>query len=231
MGLAADITQSRALIGAGQVLVNTRTDYKAGSLLPVDSEFIVKQKSLFVSRAGEKLEGGLKGLAIDTSGWICADIGCSTGGFTDCLLQRGACRVYSVDVGYGLLDWKLRKDGRVVVLERTNGRYLSREQIPEPLDFAVIDASFISLQQLLHPLLPLFGSQVRIMALVKPQFELPREKVGQGGVVRENLLHEEAVSMVKRFGKEAGLTCRGEVASPVRGAKGNQEFLLYFTST
>jgi len=230
-GLATDITQSRALIGAGQVLVNTRTDYKAGSLVPVESEIIVKQKPRFVSRGGEKLEGGLKGLAIDPSGWICADIGCSTGGFTDCLLQRGACRVYSVDVGYGLLDWKLRQDERVVVLERTNARYLSSEQIPEPLDFAVIDASFISLQQLLHPLLPLFGSQVRIMALVKPQFELPREKVEQGGVVRENLLHEEAVSMVKRFGKEAGLTCRGEVASPVRGAKGNQEFLLYFTST
>jgi 23S rRNA (cytidine1920-2'-O)/16S rRNA (cytidine1409-2'-O)-methyltransferase len=125
----------------------------------------------------------------------------------------------------------LRKDERVVVLERTNARYLSREQIPEQLDFAVIDASFISLQQLLHPLLPLFGSQVRIMALVKPQFELPREKVGLGGVVRENLLHEEAVSMVKGFAKEAGLACRGEVASPVRGAKGNQEFLLYFTTT
>ncbi len=231
MGLAADITQSRALIGAGQVLVNTRADYKAGSLVPVDSEIIVKHKSRFVSRGGEKLEGGLKGLAIDPSGWICADIGSSTGGFTDCLLQRDACRVYSVDVGYGLLDWKLRQDERVVVLERTNARYLSSEQISEPLDFAVIDASFISLQQLLSPLLPLFGAQVRIMVLVKPQFELPREKVGQGGVVRENVLHEEALSMVKGFGKEAGLACRGEVASPVRGAKGNQEFLLYFTST
>ncbi len=230
-GLAADITQSRALIGAGKVLVNTRADYKAGSLLPVDSEIIVKQKPRFVSRGGEKLEGGLKGLAIEPRGWICADIGCSTGGFTDCLLQRGACRVYSVDVGYGLLDWKLRQDERVIVLERTNARYLSREQIPETLDFAVIDASFISLQQLLSPLLPLFGAQVRIMVLVKPQFELPREKVGQGGIVRENVLHEEAVTMVNQFGKEVGLVCRGVVASPVRGARGNQEFLLYFTST
>ena len=230
IGLAADITRSRALIGAGQVLVNTRGDYKAGSLLPVGSEIIVKQKARFVSRGGEKLEGGLKGLAIDPRGWICADIGCSTGGFTDCLLQRGACRVYSVDVGYGLLDWKLRQDERVIVLERTNARYLSKGQIPEPLDFAVIDASFISLQQLLSPLLPLFGEQVRIMVLVKPQFELPREKVGQGGIVRDNVLHEEAVTMVKGFGKEAGLVCRGEVASPVCGARGNQEFLLYFTS-
>ena len=230
-GLAGDIRQSRALIGAGQVLVNTRTDYKAGSLLSVDSEIIVKQKPRFVSRAGEKLEGGLKGLAIDPSGWICADIGCSTGGFTDCLLQWGAGRVYSVDVGYGLLDWKLRQDERVIVLERTNARYLSREQIPEPLDLAVIDASFISLQQLLSPLLPLFGTQVRIMVLVKPQFELPREKVGQGGIVRDDVLHKEAVTMVKGFGKEAGLVCRGEIASPVRGTKGNQEFVLYFTST
>jgi len=231
IGLATDIRQSQALIGAGQVLVNTRTDYKAGSLLPVDSEIIVKQKPRFVSRAGEKLESGLKELAIDPSGWICADIGCSTGGFTDCLLQWGAGRVYSVDVGYGLLDWKLRQDERVIVLERTNARYLSREQIPEPLDFVVIDASFISLQQLLRPLLSLFGAQVRIMVLVKPQFELPREKVGQGGIVRDSDLHEEAVTMVKGFGKEAGLICRGEIASPVRGAKGNQEFVLYFTST
>lgn len=231
IGLAADITLSRALIGAGQVLVNTRADYKAGTLLPVDSEIIVKQKARFVSRGGDKLEGGLNGLAIDPRGWTCADIGSSTGGFTDCLLQRGACRVYSVDVGYGLLDWKLRQDERVVVLERTNARYLSRKQIPELLDFAVIDASFISLQQLLRPLLPLFGEQVRFMVLVKPQFELPREKVGQGGIIRESVLHEEAVSMVKGFGKEAGLTCRGVVASPVRGARGNQEFLLYFTSS
>ena len=230
IGLAADITRSRALIGAGQVLVNTRTDYKAGSLVPVDSEIIVKQKPRFVSRAGEKLEGGLKGLAIDPRGWICADIGCSTGGFTDCLLQWGAGRVYSVDVGYGLLDWKLRRDERVIVLERTNARYLSREQISEPLDFAVIDASFISLQQLLKPLLPLFGTQVRIMVLVKPQFELPREKVGQGGIVREIVLQEEAVTMVKGFADDLGLVCRGGVASPVRGARGNQEFLLYFTS-
>jgi len=229
-GLAADITESRALIGAGQVLVNTRADYKAGSLVPADSEIEVKQRPRFVSRGGEKLEGGLKGLAIDPHGWTCADIGCSTGGFTDCLLQRGACLVYSVDVGYGLLDWKLRRDERVIVLERTNARYITREQIPDPLDFAVIDASFISLQQLLGPLVPLFGEQVRIMALVKPQFELPREKVGPGGIVRESGLHEEAMAMVRKFGKEAGLSFKGGVASPICGARGNQEFLLYFTS-
>jgi 23S rRNA (cytidine1920-2'-O)/16S rRNA (cytidine1409-2'-O)-methyltransferase len=228
--LAADIRESCALIGAGQVLVNTRSDYKAGSYVREDSDIKVKQRPRFVSRGGEKLEGGLLGLLIDPQGWICADIGCSTGGFTDCLLQRGAARVYCVDVGYGLLDWKLRNDDRVAVLERTNARYINEEHIPESLDFAVIDASFISLQQLIMPLVPLFGDKVRIMALVKPQFELPREKVGQGGIVRESSLHEEAMSMVRQFGQEAGLSFRGGVASPICGAGGNQEFLLYFTS-
>ena len=229
-GLAEDITQARAFIGAGQVLVDTRADYKAGSLLPQQCEITVKKRSQFVSRGGEKLAGGLEGLGVDPQGWICADIGCSTGGFTDCLLQQGASRVFCVDVGYGLLDWKLRRDERVVVLERTNARYLSTEQVPEPLDFAVIDASFISLQPLLAPLLPLFGPTVRIMALVKPQFELPRDKVGQGGIVRESGLHEEAMARVRRFGAEVGLICRGAVAAPICGARGNQEFLLYFTS-
>ncbi len=229
-GLAEDIVDSRALIGAGLVLVDTRSDYKSGSLVSVASDIKVKIRPRFVSRGGEKLEGGLKGLEVDPKGWVCADIGCSTGGFTDCLLQLRASRVYCVDVGYGLLDWKLRQDDRVVVLERTNARYINRKQIPDPLDFVVIDASFISLKQLIAPLLPLFGGVVRIMALVKPQFELPREKISPGGVVREESLHEEALAMVRDFGKDAGLTCRGAVASPICGAKGNQEFLLYFTS-
>jgi 23S rRNA (cytidine1920-2'-O)/16S rRNA (cytidine1409-2'-O)-methyltransferase len=229
-GLAADRTEARALIGAGQVLVDTRSDYKAGSQVPVTCEITVKRRARFVSRGGEKLEGGLDVLAVDPSGWVCADIGCSTGGFTDCLLQRNARRVYCVDVGYGLLDWKLRQDARVKVLERTNARYLSAEQIAEPLDFAVIDASFISLQPLLSPLLPLFGEKVRIMALVKPQFELPRERIGPGGIVRESSLHAEAMDRVKKFGHDVGLVFQGAVASPICGARGNQEFLLYFTS-
>jgi 23S rRNA (cytidine1920-2'-O)/16S rRNA (cytidine1409-2'-O)-methyltransferase len=228
--LAKDLVSAGAMIGAGQVLVNTRSDYKAGSLIAVDCEITVKQRPRFVSRGGNKLEGGLQGLRVDPRGWICADIGCSTGGFTDCLLQKGAEKVYCVDVGYGLLDWKLRKDERVIVLERTNARYLTAEQISEPLDFAVIDASFISLQQLLEPLVPLFGDKIRIMALVKPQFELPREKVGPGGIVRESGLHEEAMTLVRQFALDAGLTFKGGVASPICGAKGNQEFLLYFTS-
>ena len=230
-GLVTDLTMARALIGAGQVLVNTRTDFKAGSFVPIDSEILVKQQPRFVSRGGEKLEGGLAGLGLVPKGWICADIGCSTGGFTDCLLQHGAARVFCVDVGYGVLDWKLRQDKRVVVLERTNARYLTGEQVNVPLDFAVIDASFISLQQLFMPLVPLFGGIIRIMALVKPQFELPRENIGLGGIVRDKVLHEKAMSMVKEFGTEAGLAFRGGIASPICGARGNQEFLLYFTSS
>ncbi len=227
---ADDITKARAFIGAGLVLVNTRNDYKAGSLIPADAELVVKSRPRFVSRGGDKLDGGLSELGIDVKGWVCADIGCSTGGFTDCLLYRSAAKVYCVDVGYGLLDWKLRRDDRVVVLERTNARYISKKEIPEPLDFTVIDASFISLGRLLEPLLPLFASKVRILALVKPQFELPRSSVGVGGIVQESDLHLEAMERVKRFGREIGLHFVAGVASSLRGAKGNQEFLLYFTS-
>lgn len=230
-GLAVDLKKAQAIIGAGQVIVNTRTDYKAGSLVPADSEIrLRKKKSAFVSRGGEKLAGGLKQLGIEPAGWICADIGSSTGGFTDCLLQSKAARVYAVDVGYGLLAWKLRQDERVILHERTNARYLTRQHVPDPVDLAVLDASFISLQPLLPPLLPLFGPRVRIVALVKPQFELAQNKVGQGGIVRDRALHQEALESVKQFAGEIGLYCQGEVASSVCGAKGNQEFLLYFTA-
>ncbi len=230
-GLAADIAEARALIGAGQVLVGTRADCKAGTLVALASELrLRKEKSPYVSRSGAKLAGGLRDFSIDPSGWICADIGCSTGGFTDCLLQQGAARVYSVDVGYGLLAWKLRQDPRVVVLERTNARLLSATQIPDPLHLAVIDASFISLQLLLPPLLPLFNGPVRIVALVKPQFELPKEKVGAGGIVREPLLREEALAAISQFAAEIGLACVGRAAADICGSGGNQEFLLHFTS-
>lgn len=228
--LAADLTEARALIGAGQVLVNTRADCKAGTPVMINSDIIVKKKSRFVSRGGEKLAGGLRDLAIAPDNWICADIGCSTGGFTDCLLQRGAARIYSIDVGYGVLAWKLRQDKRVVVLERTNARYLTKEQIPDSLDLVVIDASFISLQQLLEPLIPLFGDVIQILALVKPQFELPRDKVPCGGVVRERRLHDDAVATIKKFAEKIGLVCAGNTAASICGAKGNQEFLLYFKS-
>jgi len=231
-GLAESVASAQALIGAGRILVDGRLEDKAGTLISPGSSLEVKEKQPYVSRGGLKLVAGLEFFGIDPAGMVCADIGCSTGGFTDCLLQHGAVRVYSVDVGYGVLDWKLRQDPRVVVLERKNARYLTREDIPEPIDLAVIDASFISLELLLEPVCRLFaGGGVSILALVKPQFELPRDKVADGGVVQESALHEEALDKVRAFGSSLGLACRGVVASPIRGAKGNREFLMHFTET
>ncbi|QQG66507.1 TlyA family RNA methyltransferase [Desulfobulbus oligotrophicus] len=228
-GLAASIEEARRLIGAGHVLVDSRRRDKAGTLVASSSEIVVKKLRKYVSRGGDKLEAGLRDTAVDPHDWICADIGCSTGGFTDCLLQHGAQKVYAVDVGYGQLDWKLRTDKRVVVLERTNARFLTRMQIPLPIDLAVIDASFISLQPLLAPLVPLFHNEVRVLALVKPQFQLPREAVGPNGIVVGSDRHQQALEMVKNFGAELGLQCTGIVPAPIRGAKGNQEFFMLLT--
>lgn len=227
--LAATLDAAARLIGSGRVTVDGATRDKAGSLVPLGATIAVRPGRRYVSRGGDKLEAGLLALQVDPGGCVCADIGCSTGGFTDCLLQHGALRVYSVDVGYGLLDWTLRQDPRVVVLERTNARYLSAAHIPEPIDLAVIDASFISLALLFPPLLPLFRSTVRLVALVKPQFQLPREKIGRGGIVSDAALHNEALAMVQGYGEGHGLTCAGVVASPIQGAKGNQEFLMLLT--
>lgn len=230
-GLAEHLDQARRLIGAGSVLVNETLFDKAGSLVSETARICLKTSRKYVSRGGEKLESALREGSLDPTGWICADIGSSTGGFTDCLLQHGARQVYCVDVGYGLLDWKLRQDERVVVLERTNARYLSREQISAAIDLAVIDASFISLEPLLPPLLPLFaGKPVRIIALVKPQFQLPRDLVAKGGVVLDQALHQQALAMVQQFGAELGLTCERVIPSGVRGTKGNQEFFMLLTA-
>jgi 23S rRNA (cytidine1920-2'-O)/16S rRNA (cytidine1409-2'-O)-methyltransferase len=230
-GLAESIESARAIIGAGQVVVNGQLADKAGTLFKPDCRVEVKANQPYVSRGGQKLEGGLKYFGIDPKEMVCADIGCSTGGFTDCLLQQGAARVYSVDVGYGVLDWKLRQDDRVVVLERKNARYLTRDDIPEPVDLAVIDASFISLELLLEPVSRLFEGSVSILALVKPQFELPRDKVTEGGVITDRGLHDEALRKVSSAAASVGLSCRGVVASTIRGAKGNQEFLMYIVGT
>jgi 23S rRNA (cytidine1920-2'-O)/16S rRNA (cytidine1409-2'-O)-methyltransferase len=224
--LAESIDWARRLIGSGQVFIDHRVCDKAGSLVAADSLITLKAVKRFVSRGGDKLAAGLQGLKIDPKGFICADIGASTGGFTDCLLQFGARKVYSVDVGYGLLDWKLRQDERVVVLERLNARYLGVDHIPENIDLAVIDASFISLEPLLAPLLRFFQSTIRILALVKPQFQLPRDKIGPGGIVCDELLHQQALDMVQQFGIDLGLQCAGVIASPVLGMKGNQEFFM-----
>jgi len=229
--LAETVELARGLIGSGSVFVDDRVSDKAGHLINVDCLISVKNTRRFVSRGGDKLEAGLQNLHIDPQGCICADIGCSTGGFTDCLLQYGARKVYSIDVGYGLLDWRLRQDERVVVLERTNARYLSADHIPEYIDLAVIDASFISLEPLLAPLLRFFHSAIRILALVKPQFQLPRDKIGPGGIVCDEALHQQALTMVQQFGLDLGLQCAGVVASPVRGMKGNQEFFMLLSGS
>jgi 23S rRNA (cytidine1920-2'-O)/16S rRNA (cytidine1409-2'-O)-methyltransferase len=228
-GLAADLDTSRRLIGAGCVLVDSHLCDKVGELVSPSSHITVKTRRKYVSRGGDKLEAALEGTGLQPLGWTCADIGCSTGGFTDCLLQYGAQKVYAVDVGYGQLDWRLRQDERVVVLERTNARFLTRQQIVDPIDLAVIDASFISLEPLLAPLIPLFLDEIRILALVKPQFQLPREAVGPHGIVTQSALHHQALAMVKAFGEEQGLHCTAIIASPICGAKGNQEFFMLLT--
>lgn len=228
-GLAENLKTARALIGAGRVLVDGQPEDKAGSVFDASCRLDLKEKQRYVSRGGLKLEAGLQTFGVEPRGMICADIGCSTGGFTDCLLQHGAARVYSIDVGYGVLDWKLRQDSRVVVLERKNARYLSGADIPESIDLAVIDASFISLELLLEPVCRLFAGRVAIIALVKPQFELPRDKVARGGVVEDEALHMEVLDKVGTFAASLGLVSRKTAPSPIRGAKGNREFLMYIT--
>jgi len=228
-GFAGNMTEAVDLIGTGRVMVNGSSFAKAGSLCQIDSSITVVDKEPFVSRGGKKLAAGLKGFAVNADGLICADIGCSTGGFTDCLLQNGAMRVYAVDVGYGVLDWTLRNDQRVVVLERCNARYITKKEIPEPIDLCVVDASFISLELLLGAMMGLFNGVVRIIALVKPQFELPKNKVARGGVIHDRNLRQEALAKIESFGQRLGLRCMGVIPSPILGAKGNQEYLMYLT--
>ncbi len=228
-GLADDLPRARALIGAGQVLVNEQRMDKAGCLVASDVKLQVKPGCPYVSRGGFKLKGGLDAFGYDPRGRVCADIGASSGGFTDCLLQHGASRVYAVDVAYGQLDWKLRQDPRVIVIERFNARKINSSQIPECLDLIVIDSSFISLTRLLPPLLPLLGRQGHMIALIKPQFELPREKIPKGGVVRDQDLHDEAIAKIQHFSGSIGLTSLGVVRSPLIGPKGNSEFLIFLT--
>ncbi|MEN8188624.1 MAG: TlyA family RNA methyltransferase [Thermodesulfobacteriota bacterium] len=231
LGLAADLAKAGGLIGAGEVLVDGARIDKAGHAVSPGAEISLKERIPYVSRGGLKLEGGLQLFDYDPTGLICADIGASSGGFTDCLLQHGAKKVYAVDVGYGQFDWKLRQDPRVVLIERFNARNLTHREIPEPLDLAVIDASFISLTRLLPPLLPLFGRKTEIIALIKPQFELPREKIPKGGVVLDPALHQEAVDKLRSFAAEIGLETARTAESPITGPKGNREFLTLLTNS
>ncbi|MBW1636617.1 MAG: TlyA family RNA methyltransferase [Deltaproteobacteria bacterium] len=226
---ALNIESARAIIGAGEVLVDEVVADKPGQLICTDALLRVKVKCPFVSRGGLKLEKGLSFFQIAPAGKICIDIGASSGGFTDCLLKHDAAKVYAVDVAYGQLAWKIRQDKRVVVFERFNARKITRADISENIDLAVIDASFISITKLIPPLLPLFDETVSILALIKPQFELPRDQIEPGGVVRDAGLHLDSIKRIENFIELSGLTSKGVTESPLLGPKGNKEFLILIT--
>ncbi len=222
--------KARALIGAGEVLVNERVVDKVGYLCDPEAAVRIRTHCPYVSRGGLKLAAGLDHFRIDPSGLTCIDIGASSGGFTDCLIQHGAGKVYAVDVAYGQLDWKIRQDPRVAVLERCNARQLTPVQIPEPIDLAVMDVSFISITKIIPALLPLFTGPFALLALIKPQFELPKEDIPRGGVVLLKELHQKAIDLVTAYALGLGLKTEGTVPSPVLGPKGNKEFLVYLHS-
>ena len=199
---------------------------KAAELIEVDAPISVEGPPQFASRGALKLEGALDFFGIDVQGKVALDIGASTGGFTDCLLQRGAVKVFAIDVGHGQLAWKLRNDSRVVAMEKVNARFLSREQIPQPVDLCVIDVSFISLTLILPRAFELITQDGMILALIKPQFELKREDVGRGGIVRQPALHEKAQQKIANFVEEANYRVVGIVPSTITGTDGNQEFFI-----
>lgn len=228
--LCDNLDHARRLIIAGEVNISGERADKAGSLYPDDTLLSVKKKCPFVSRGGYKLAGGLRDLDYSPEGMTCLDIGASSGGFTDCLLQNGAHKVYAVDVAYGMLNWKLRQDNRVVVIERFNARKITKQQVPEPINLAVIDAAFISLTKLIPPLLPLFCEPLTIICLVKPQFELPKELIPKGGVIKNPEHHQQAIEKIVNFCKELGLLVSDPVKSSILGPKGNCEFLLKITT-
>lgn len=222
--MVASRARAQALIMAGEVSVAGQAVIKAGTLVPEDAEITLLKPPPFVSRGGLKLEHALDQFQLDVSGQIAADIGASTGGFTDCLLQRGAKRVYAVDVGYGQLDYNLRKDQRVVVMERVNARYPI--PIPEKIDLATIDVSFISVEKVILSVAKLLNAGGYIIALLKPQFEARREEVGKGGIIKEAAVHARVLGQFIAWLSEHGFSLGGLVASPISGASGNQEFLL-----
>lgn len=229
-GLASSRQRARAMIMAGNVLVNDKLLDKPGAMIIKDAGVIIKIKREdlpFVSRGGLKLEAALKELEADIEGFICLDVGASTGGFTDCLLQHGARRVFAVDVGYGQLAWKLRQDRRVVILERTNIRHIPLVAITEPVDLITIDVSFISLKKVVPSLLQFIKKNTMILALIKPQFEVGKGKVGKGGVVRDPAQHAEVISDLCAFFSEVGLLCEKIMPSPILGPKGNKEFFIF----
>ncbi len=226
-GLAGSRERARALIMAGKVLVEDRPVDKAGHFVAGDSRVALRGEDIpYVSRGGLKLAGALEYFGVSPAGWICLDVGAATGGFTDCLLQNGAARVYAVDVGYGQLAWSLRNDPRVVAIERANIRHLPASAIPEPADLAVIDVSFISLRIVAPAVTGFLKPAGEILALIKPQFEVGRGQVGKGGVVRDPALHDAVVADLSDFFQGMGLSVAGTCPSPILGPKGNREFLI-----
>jgi 23S rRNA (cytidine1920-2'-O)/16S rRNA (cytidine1409-2'-O)-methyltransferase len=229
-GLASSRQRARALIMAGKILVDTQRVDKPGVQVPVDASISIKGEDLaYVSRGGLKLEGALRAMSINVRDRVCLDVGASTGGFTDCLLQHGARKVYAVDVGYGQLAWKLRQDKRVVAIERTNIRHMDPGLVPAPVDLATIDTSFISLKIVVPAVLKFIKPGGVLLALIKPQFEAGKGNVGKGGVVKDTDLHRRIIADLSHFFEQQGLASGPVVPSPVLGPKGNQEYLILLT--
>ena len=226
-GLAQSREKAKRLILAGLVIVNEQKVDKVGTVVAEDAEIrILRQEHPYVGRGGVKLEKALQAFQIDPTGKIAIDIGASTGGFTDCLLQHGAQKVYAVDVGYGQLAWKLVTDPRVISLERTNARYLSPDNFPEQMDLATIDLAFISLTKVLLPVSSLLKPQAAVIALVKPQFEVGKGEVGKGGIVKSTEKHQQVLRHISEYARSIGLTVESVIESPIKGADGNTEFLM-----
>lgn len=227
-GLANSRELAKAYIMAGNVYVDGQKEDKAGTKVAVTAKLEVKGNQMkYVSRGGYKLEKAMDVFGIRLDGKICLDIGASTGGFTDCMLQNGASKVYAIDVGYGQFAWKLRNDERVVCLEKTNVRYVTHEQVPDEGDFASIDVSFISLTKVLPAVLGVLGEKGQLVCLIKPQFEAGREKVGKKGVVRDSSVHREVIEMIVEYARTQSLGILGLDFSPIKGTEGNIEYLIY----
>ncbi len=230
LGLVKSREKARAVIMAGLVQIDGVKLDKPGHMIPASATVSIKKKyPPYVSRGGLKLEAALEHFNVDVAGLELLDVGASTGGFTDCLLQHGAQRVFAVDVGHGQLDWNLRQDPRVVVMEKMNARYLRPEDLEVPLNGAVIDVSFISLKLVVPPISDLLLKESFIIALIKPQFEVGKTLVGKGGVVRDTKLHTDVIKELAAFFRANGWKVEGHVASPILGPKGNREFLIYLT--
>lgn len=229
-GLAASREKAKAIIMSGIVFVDGQREDKAGSTFEDKAAIEIKGSTLkYVSRGGLKLEKAMSHFDVTPSGKVCMDVGSSTGGFTDCMLQNGAVKVYAVDVGHGQLDWKLRNDERVICMEKTNIRYVTPDQIDEPVAFASIDVSFISLTKVLAPVKELLTEDGEIVCLIKPQFEAGREKVGKKGVVRDRNVHKEVIQMVMEYATAIGFILCNLDFSPIKGPEGNIEYLLHLS--